>query len=146
MVDLQRWNNSNINFLGKKKKQEKGMNAARIFKKTKMEDNCALELQSIGIEWVWLWNYRLQNETIQKNCSKYLPFLLEEAQGWVSILSRRDDTGVRIFVFTWLWEWDSELWNYNFRQLGGACATRHVDMVRCRHVFTLIITEHVSIS
>ena len=116
MADLQRWNNSNINFLKKKKKakQEKGVNAARVFKKTKMEDNCALELQSIGIEWVWLWNYRLQNETIQKNCSKYLPFPLEEAQGWVSVLSRRDDTGVLISVFTWLWERDSELWNYNF--------------------------------
>ena len=58
MADLQRWNNSNINFLKKKKaKQEKGVNAAQIFKKTKMEDNCALELQPKGIEWVWLRNY-----------------------------------------------------------------------------------------
>ena len=110
----------------KKAKQEKGVNTARIFKKMKMEDNCALELQPIGIAWVWLWNYKLQNETIQKNCSKYLPFPLEEAQGWVSVLSRRDDTSVRISVFTWLWEWDSELWNYNFRQLGGACVSTTV--------------------
>ena len=41
----------------KKAKQEKGVNAAQIFKKTKMEDNCALELQPKGIEWVWLRNY-----------------------------------------------------------------------------------------
>lgn len=35
----------------------------------------------------------------QQNCLQFLPSLFEEAQGWVSVLLRRDDTSVCISVF-----------------------------------------------
>ena len=35
----------------------------------------------------------------QQNCLQFLPSLFEGAQGWVSVLLRRDDTSVCISVF-----------------------------------------------
>ena len=35
----------------------------------------------------------------QQNCLQFLPSPFEEAQGWVSVLLRRDDTSVCISVF-----------------------------------------------
>ena len=55
----------------------------------------------------------------QQNCLQFLPSLFEEAQGWVSVLLRRDDTSVCISVFTfgeavtvWVRLWTLKLYNF----------------------------------